>query len=252
MELLGCAAPQTSGFSRQLYDAIPAGERKYLTATVLTMRWRLRNYIVSQQASDGTWRLYGREGDSPTDSVTTAFATAALFDDRGARIDAARAMAAHLDALPGSGPVSEAAVCYLWACSGIDVLDRVQQILNRSGQPTVARLAACWMLSLCHEHIASPASAEVRQALIAEVLKLVAEPWACAPLDRTLALQTLLTLHYRGEEIEDLFAPLLLDPIAPWEWKLEPFHDDVCCPSFNVVLLVSAIAKSLEGGAFSC
>lgn len=252
MELLGCVAPQTSGFSRQLYDAIPAGERKHLTAAVLTVRWRLRNYIVSQQESDGTWRLYGKEGNSPIDCVTTAFATAALFDDRGARIETTRAMAAHLDGLPGTGLISDAAVCYLWACSGIDMLGLAQPLLNRRGQPKTTRLAACWILALCHEHIAGPTSAAVGQALIAEVLTMIVEPSHCTPLDRTLALQTLLTLHYRGEEMENLFAPLPLDAIAPWEWKLEPFHGDVCCPSFNVALLVSAIAKCLEAGVFSC
>jgi hypothetical protein len=250
MELLGCAAPQTSGFSRQLYDAIPASERKYLTAIVLTVRWRLRSYIVSQQESDGTWRFSGTEGDSSIDPVTTAFATAALFDDRGARIEAARAMAADLDGLPDPGIISEASVCYLWACAGIDVLDRVQQILNRKNEQQVERLAACWMLGLCYEHIASPVSAQVRRTLIAEVLKLIVEP--CTPLGRTLALQALLILQYRGEEMEDLVAPLLCDPIPPWEWRLESFHGDVGCPSLNVVLLVNAIAKCLEGGVFSC
>ncbi len=250
MELLGCAAPQTSGFSRQLYDAIPASERKYLTATVLTVRWRLRIYIASQQERDGTWRLWGNEGDSPIDPVTTAFATATLFDDRGARIEAVRAMATDLDGLPDTGIVSEAAVCYLWACAGIDVLGRVQHILNRETEQNVVRLAACWMLALSQDQIASPTSSEVRQALIAEVLKRIAGP--CTPLGRTLALQTLLSLQYRGKEMEDLVAPLVLDPIAPWEWKLEPFHHDVSCPALNVALLVNAVAKCLEGGIFSC
>ena len=252
MELLGCAAPQTSGFSRQLYDAIPTGERKHLSGTVLAIRWRLRNYIASQQESDSRWRLHGIGGDSQIDAATTAFATATLFDDRGARIEAAQAMAASLDGLPATGPISVAAVCYLWACSGVDTLHRVQQILDMKSEPKVARLAACWILALCHDHIASPASSEARQALITELLKLVSEPLTCTPLDRTLALQTLLTLHYRGEEMENLFAPLLLDPTAPWEWKLEPFHADACCPSFTVALLVNAIAKCLEEGIFSC
>lgn len=166
-------------------------------------------------------------------------------------MEAVRGMAADLDGLPDPGVVSEAAVCYLWACAGIDVLGRVRQILDRNYEPVVVRLTACWILALCHDQIASPASTEVRQALITEVLKLLAESLECTPLGRTLALQTFLILQYRGEEIEDLAAPLLLDSTAPWGWKLESIHGDVSCPAFNLALLVNAVAKCLEGGVFS-
>ncbi|MGH9607183.1 MAG: hypothetical protein ACRD3N_15965 [Terracidiphilus sp.] len=252
MELLGCAAPQTSGFSRRLYEAIPAAERSYMTSSVLTVRWRLRSYIASQQESDGTWRLYGREGHSPVDPATTAFATAAFFDDRGARVEAVRAMAADLDRMPASNIVSEVAVCYLWTCAGIDGFTRMWRILERSQERGVARLAACWIFALCHEQIATPASDEIREALIAEVLKLLAEPGNCTSLGRTLALETVLILQHRGEEIEGMVAPLLFDCAAPWEWKPEPLAGDAWCPAFNLALLVNAVAKYLEGGVFSC
>lgn len=252
MGLLACADPQTSRLSRSLYEAIPGADRKLLTSTIVTLRWRLRGYIVSQQEVDGTWRLHGRQGHSSTDVVTTVFATAALLDDRGARLHDVRSMASNLQRTCAGNLISEAALCYLLANTGVDVHERAQQLLEQTTEQGIARLAVCWILASCLAEVHSPSAASFREALIAEALMCSEISLQNSPLAQLLSTQTLLHLHYRGEKLEGLLSSLLLSSIPPWQWPPEPLLGDTFCPAFGVALLVNVLAQSLDGGIFTC
>lgn len=248
MDLLACADPQTSRFSRRLYEAISGGDRRQLTSTVVTLRWRLRGYIASQQESNGLWRLHGRGGNSPVDVVTTAFALASFFDDRGANISSIRTIAADLGKDCAGSLLAQASLCYLSACAGKDILEQVPCILAQNTERGVVRIAACWIFARCYVEIGSPSSMLVHQALLAEILEALAEASLNNPLSQTLAVQTLLILQHQGNELFELLCLLLLDPTPPWHWKPVPLLGDTFCPAFTLALLVNAVAQSLERG----
>ena len=238
MDLLTCADPQTSRFSRRLYEAIPGVDRRQLTAAAVTLRWRLRGYIASQQESNGLWRLHGRDGNSPVDIATTAFALATFFDDRGADTTSIRTIAADLGNDCDGSLFEQAALCYLSACTGNDILGQVPCLLAQSNEQGVARIASCWIFARCYVEIHS--------------LGGLAGASLNNRLSQTLAVQTLLILQHRGDELLELLSLLLLDPTPPWQWQPVPLLGDTFCPAFTLALLVNAVGQSLERGILPC
>jgi hypothetical protein len=252
MDLLACADPQTSKFSRRLYEAIPVVDRKYLTSAMVTLRWRLRGYIASQQERNGAWRVHGRDGKSPVDAATTAFACASFFDDRGTDILATRNLAANLARDGADSLFAQAALCYLSACTGKDILDQVPSLLAQSSEQGVARLASCWIFARCSVEIHSPSAASLRETLLAEIVGALAGPLLNNPLSQTLALHTLLILQSRNDQVLELLSQLLLDPRPPWDWQPVPLLGETFCPAFPLALLIHAVAQALEGGILPC
>jgi len=252
MDLLTCADPQTSRFSRRLYEAIPGVDRRQLTSAAVTLRWRLRGYIASQQESNGLWRLHGRDGNTPVDIATTAFALATFFDDRGADTASIRKIAADLGNDCAGSLFAQASLCYLSACTGKDILDQVPGLLAQSNEQGVVRIASCWIFARCYVEIHSLSAVSVHEALLAEILGALAGASLNNPLSQTLAVQTLLILQHRGDELLELLSLLLLDPAPPWYWQPVPLLGDAFCPAFTLALLVNAVGQSLERGVLPC
>ena len=114
------------------------------------------------------------------------------------------------------------------------------------------RIASCWIFARCYVEIHSLSAVSVHEALLAEILGALAGASLNNTLSQTLAVQTLLILQHRGDELLELLSLLLLDPTPPWYWQPVPLLGDAFCPAFTLALLVNAVGQSLERGVLPC
>jgi hypothetical protein len=251
-DLLACADPHGIRFSRRLYEALPPRDRRGLTSAVVTLRWRLRGYVASQQGTDGLWRLHGRDGDSPVDVVTTALATAMFFEDRGTSFARTRMLAEELKSRTAGNILSEAAILYLLAVAGKDVQKTGEALLGLGNVDGIQRLTSCWLLARAWGEALSYDAMAWRERMAADVLDTIQTMGDGGTMANAMALVALLQLQYRGKEL-DLLLSLLLDKTdPPWNWGHEPLHSDISSPSFVLSLIVSALAQMLDLGRPAC
>ena len=74
LDALDCLDANSEHFHERLFDLVAPRDRARVRVAVSTLRWRLRMHLATQQESDGTWRRFGRGGDSPICRATTSFA----------------------------------------------------------------------------------------------------------------------------------------------------------------------------------
>lgn len=89
--------PRSPQFVGRIRDLV----RQSFFADVVSLRWGLRLYMLSEQSADSTWQLHGRLGTRGADVATTACAaTAMLPNTRWRRPPADRRHLAALQRLP--------------------------------------------------------------------------------------------------------------------------------------------------------
>jgi hypothetical protein len=82
-DALGYLDPASPMLTPNVLDLVPVAKRRWFSAAIMTLRWRLRTYLAWQEESDGTWRRFGRQSGEPSDGMTTACAAMTLASRAG-------------------------------------------------------------------------------------------------------------------------------------------------------------------------
>ena len=249
LDALDCLDANSEHFHERLFDLVPPRDRGRVRVAVSTLRWRLRMHLATQQESDGTWRRFGRRGDSPICRTTTGFALLVylaqtlqpqrdavrilkLTSENAEREVTASIFAQRLESLEGQSPDALHS----------DMIDRMQQ----EADPMLPLWAA--------------AQAIYEGALVCE-----------APLSETmlrLALQqrdaegsfrthrgkafaiTMLNVCHDGSvstqrAVERAAAELLLDSVPPSRWPREPIAFGVSSAAVSLLLMLRSLAQAV-------
>jgi hypothetical protein len=264
-DALGYLDPHTRLYQTCLSDLLSSQERRFITATVTGMRFRLRTFIAWHEEQSGVWQLFGRESGLGPDAATTACAAVTMFRTYP---EERRAKNRHVPALDGflNAQLSlheEANVLRFLALAGRDTNNRTSALtakLTSEDTPTPDEaqilnfLSVAYSVARAWRQAALPGRQELANHLVPRIVaQCQANAGIGTPLQYALAASALADLGCDSSSLFEIGMDLLPFFSASERWGSQSFLNlEVGSAAVTTAIAISALVRinAQTGGRF--
>ncbi len=232
-------------FETSVVDLFSPAKYRVISATVCTLRWRLRTYLAWEEEADGTWRKAGRNSSSLPDPSTTACAALALSSPGSTRDRGTYRRLSVLDRWFSAGPsdgVARAQMLRLLSALGAETRElsaAVWDDCRNESQDTMF----WYSVGRAWNGARLPGQTEMAELIVPRILN---SKLSAAMFDdrseMALHFSSLLDLGYTGPLLAEMFRRTVTAPIhGEAEFGLK---NKIRCPGATIALAVSNVTRA--------